>query len=742
MAGDDISPCTTIVIHDTDNLNGIDNINIADTRIFNNELFEDDKDQQYIKPNEISCEGEPQAYNNINQNLHVRKNQHIKFNENNSKSEIIPEIKREESICIVGLNKSLAKISTTSSILEILTMNNEIPERKHMKYMNYVTIIVIILSIALVTYLLTIRILYIINNKIWFASFTLLLIIFGVVFFSFALKTIVGCLFIMIISPLKSLYANSTYFSAIKTPYIDLPSINLPPVIIHMPVYKEDLDMVIKPSVLNVLKAIEFYKSKGGICKYLIFDDGLQLLDVTEKRKRVKFYKKYNIGFIARPPENRNGLFKKASNMNYGISICVEINNIISNNSDIRLKEAIQIVYEDKQNVILGGNLTIPDDSIILLIDADTRIPEDCIFDTISEFIESPDLPYTQHFTNPFDEQSSNYWECLISYFTKKIYFNGIGFSTALGDSAPLVGHNAFIRWKSLNEVKISEKIFWSEETVSEDFDLFIRLACTNKFGRYITYTGNEFQEGISLSYIDEVIKMKKFTFGACEMCFNPFKYWFTKGPLNKLLLNYLKAKYISWYQKINLCIYMSTYFAMAASFYYVIFEGISSIFFPDFYTKYMVRSFDIMLTCVVIFGCVCVFGEIILQWRLNGLKNISIFVIAWNEVKWTIPLGLYFNSILFHMTETSIRYFIGLNAEWGSTVKNLEHLNSIQAFVQTIKCYKFEYIFMATIFSGYLFCTIWFNLGFYLSWSVLSFTGVHMLGPIIFNPYIMTMSY
>lgn len=49
------------------------------------------------------------------------------------------------------------------------------------------------------------------------------------------------------------------------------------------------------------------------------------------------------------------------------------------------------------------------------------------------------------------------------------------------GDPAPLVGHNAFLRWSAIREVswvdsKDGERKFWSEAHVSEDFDLALRL--------------------------------------------------------------------------------------------------------------------------------------------------------------------------------------------------------------------------------------------------------------------------
>lgn len=39
---------------------------------------------------------------------------------------------------------------------------------------------------------------------------------------------------------------------------------------------------------------------------------------------------------------------------------------------------------------------------------------------------------------------------------------------------------------------------------------------------------------------------------GACEMLFNPFGQWLTKGPFNKLFVNYIWNKHIKWYQKVR----------------------------------------------------------------------------------------------------------------------------------------------------------------------------------------------
>lgn len=41
--------------------------------------------------------------------------------------------------------------------------------------------------------------------------------------------------------------------------------------------------------------------------------------------------------------------------------------------------------------------------------------------------------------------------------------------------------------------------------------------------GRYCTYTGDGFQEGVSLTAADEVIRLRKYAYGSCEIMLNQF---------------------------------------------------------------------------------------------------------------------------------------------------------------------------------------------------------------------------
>jgi hypothetical protein len=38
------------------------------------------------------------------------------------------------------------------------------------------------------------------------------------------------------------------------------------------------------------------------------------------------------------------------------------------------------------------------------------QVPKACMYDTVGEFLQCPEVAYTQHYTTPFDEQCRNYW--------------------------------------------------------------------------------------------------------------------------------------------------------------------------------------------------------------------------------------------------------------------------------------------------------------------------------------------
>src|SRR5271170_1429505 len=130
------------------------------------------------------------------------------------------------------------------------------------------------------------------------------------------MQSIIGGL-VQILGPVNQIMMNTRAYSGqpprriISGPY--------PHVTIQMPVYKEGLNAVIKPTVMSIKAAISTYELQGGTANIFVNDgtysirtlglelttlDGMQLIPEEEASKRQDFYDEHNIGWVARPKHN------------------------------------------------------------------------------------------------------------------------------------------------------------------------------------------------------------------------------------------------------------------------------------------------------------------------------------------------------------------------------------------------------------------------------------------------------
>lgn len=373
---------------------------------------------------------------------------------------------------------------------------------------------------------------------------------------------------------------NTTVYSG-KAPS-RLCSESLPHITIQMPVYKEKLATVIAPTLRSLRAAISTYEMQGGTANIFINDDGMQVVSDEEALERQDFYDENNIGWVARPPHNptgkirdkpvhiRRGKFKKASNMNFALAVSMELEERLAVSKYASLREEFEW-DQQKENEIcskeLGclldqngawadGNIRIGD--YILLVDSDTRIPEDCLLEAVSEMEQCKNVAVLQYSSGVMNV-TNNFFEKGISFFTNLVYTQ-IKFAVANGDVAPFVGHNAILRWSAIQEIaymaperkfvqtidgdgkpiyvdqvnmrtgepvldirglpkrqpvgyfeeKMMEK-YWSEDTVSEDFDMALRLQTKGYIVRLGAYQGDGFKEGVSLTVYDELHRWEKY---------------------------------------------------------------------------------------------------------------------------------------------------------------------------------------------------------------------------------------
>uniref|UniRef100_A0A7S0PX07 Glycosyltransferase 2-like domain-containing protein n=1 Tax=Asterionellopsis glacialis TaxID=33640 RepID=A0A7S0PX07_9STRA len=542
----------------------------------------------------------------------------------------------------------------------------------------------------------------------------------------------------------RNIQKNSKYHSAFPPP---VPA-ELPPVCVQMPVYKESFDETILPSLISIYRAIDYYTAMGGDAHMFVNDDGLQLIDEKEREERIRFYHENEIAYIARPSHDilkRHGLFKKASNMNFCLNFAIDVQKA-EEEFGLSKQEAIQHVIDARPYPVLaGGPIGIGTVEYVLLVDSDTRVPEKCLYQTVGEFVITPTLGFIQH-TMSVLRVGNNYWEEMLAHWTWTLYNLFIPMGTANGEPAPLVGHNATLNWRLVKEVstfdeEVNYRKFWSESHVSEDFDLSLRLQSKGYIGRYAMYCGMGFQEGVSLTVFDEIIKLKKFAYGAGEMMFNKFRYWCWKGPFAPLIIDYLRTKEIPLAARVNMVAYFFTFFAMAWGVLFLPLSFFLSTITP--YEQVMATAWENYIGVMLSFLVVGTAGTIVLKF-LMGIYG-SLWAAFIDEI-WRAPLiAVFYAGVQWHMFTGFFRYMFDMKAEWGATVKELDDTDiSFKTFYtevkNTVKAYWFMYLFPVL---GQMSFFIWFYMfgpehikynGYVLA-PFFSFIGAHFLMPILLNP-------
>lgn len=220
-----------------------------------------------------------------------------------------------------------------------------------------------------------------------------------------------------IFGPITQLNYNSKFYSGKAPIRLDRNLMSLPHVTIQMPVYKEGLEAVIQPTIMSLKAAISTYELQGGTANIFVNDDGMQLISQEEAQQRRDFYEEHNVGWVARPghkpkPEGdekpflRRGKFKKASNMNYALMVSNKIEEKLlsvdrfqgwTQDDEYAAYDRFlaEVLHEEEGRAWAEGNIRVGD--YILLIDSDTRVPEDCLLDAASEMEQSPEVGILQY---------------------------------------------------------------------------------------------------------------------------------------------------------------------------------------------------------------------------------------------------------------------------------------------------------------------------------------------------------
>ncbi len=304
------------------------------------------------------------------------------------------------------------------------------------------------------------------------------------------------------------------------------------PVTISIPVYTEENEVIFE-TLRKALSALECYRKYSGISgNVLVSDDGLapmlggtcseekisdlmrrvaeesSLLTAGERKSadRIRFYRAHGIPFVARPKDGRAGLFKKSSNLNYTL----RLGNAVR--SGRTLAELTGAGGAFRGGYAEGDVVTR---EIVLLLDKDSGMREGIIEAVLPEFSAEEKLAYVQCATVAENPEES--WYTRATGYQIEHLFHVVWPCKALqGFFVPLIGHNVFLR-KSILE----KSGLWSENKVSEDYDLAIRLYAMGFHGKYAQLPGLDFTEYASRTFVEETEKQRRYAYGLFEMIFD-----------------------------------------------------------------------------------------------------------------------------------------------------------------------------------------------------------------------------
>ncbi|KAK7015029.1 Glyco-trans-2-like domain-containing protein [Favolaschia claudopus] len=404
----------------------------------------------------------------------------------------------------------------------------------------------------------------------------------------------------------------------------------------------------------------------------------------------------------------------------------------------------------------------------VLIVDSDTVVPEDCLRDAAREMTECPTVAILQHESDVM-QVAHHYFENGISYFTRRInrcismgegvWILSSGYNIdvlcysacANGEVAPFMGHNAFLRWRAIQDAAFidpadgKEKI-WSESNVSEDFDMALRLLLRGYIIRWATYSKGGFKEGVSLTVDDELNRWQKYSYGCSELLFHPLIQWWRRGPVTAQIHKFLWCKAAPIHYKISMMAYMFSYYGIAASVTIGVLNYVLLGFeFPV--DGFYIPSFEIWLACTTVFFGTGTVGYTLLEYRLGHKELLRGFLV---NLMWIPFFFFFFGGLGIPVSQAILAHLFSVNITWSATVKEVERSNFFKEIPKIFKRFWFPLLASITIIAGIIICSTtlvpleWRVGGG--SWGVIFPLSVvsasHILFPIVLNPWLMVFSY
>ena len=574
----------------------------------------------------------------------------------------------------------------------------------------------------------------------------------------FFMQSIAGCI-AQLIGPTNQMRMNTKYYSGQKSKPISRRI--LPHMTIQCPVYKESLHETIIPTMESIQDAIRTYEMQGGTANIFVNEDGMQVISQEEAELRRQYYAEQRIGWVSRPkhkePPKRKGIFsrsnqtpaltegeeyfiragkfKKASNMNFALAVSVRVEEKLAavprhvdwtqHDEDLEYQRCLaEVVTEDQGRTKAEGDIRIGE--YILLVDSDTRVPNDCFLDAVSELELSPQVAVLQY-NSGVTNVSNSFFEHGITFFTQLIY-TAIKYAVSNGDVAPFVGHNAVLRWSAIQEIayeKDGVEKYWSEETVSEDFDMALRLQIRGYLVRFASYTMDGFKEGVSLTVYDELARWEKYAYGCSELIFHPLRYWFTRGPFTPLFRMFMGSN-MPLPSKLTIMAYVGTYFAIASAWILTLANYFLVGWLNGHLDHYYIDSFRIYFAIVIVFNGL---GNLALAALRVRNDEQSLLPALIGNFKWILLLTVFLGGISLHVSQAILCHLFGINIEWGATAKEIVDIPFSEEMSKVLKRFWKCFTFCIICAGGMAYMAM----GAPALWRINFFTAIWPLSTVIF---------
>lgn len=403
------------------------------------------------------------------------------------------------------------------------------------------------------------------------------------------------------------------------------------------------------------------------------------------------------------------------------------------------------VLEEEQGRAWADGNIRMGD--YILLIDSDTRVPEDCLLDACSEMEQSPDVGIMQ-FSSGVMQVVHTYFENGITFFTNLIY-TAIRYTVSNGDVAPFVGHNAILRWSAIQQVSYVDEDgyekFWSESHVSEDFDMSLRLQVNGYIIRLAAWAGEGFKEGVSLTVYDELARWEKYAYGCNELLFHPIRFWLIRGPFTPLFRKFLFSN-IRFTSKITVISYIGTYYAIGAAWIMTTANYFAMGWFNGYLDKYYIDSWKVWFSILIVFNGLGNLSLAVMRYRIGDKR---FFEALWENVKWIPMLAIFLGGLSLHVSQALVAHMFEIDMTWGATSKEAEWSNFFVEVPRVLKRFKWS---MAFALFGIIIMIVFAVAPFIpWSWNITSFVAIvpmctvtvsHLLMPIVLNPALMTFTF